>query len=393
MSIYLEKAEQYKDELIQNRRYLHQNPEFGFNLDNTVRFVMEKLESYGIEPKKVGKAGVTALVGQGEPVILLRGDMDSLSMMETTGYEFASTNGFCHSCAHDTHTSMLLLAAKMLKENEAELKGTVKFMFQPAEEILQGAKDMIENGILENPKVDAAIGIHTFVGSEDSRFRSLTMARGQAMSSADAFKIHVKGKNSHGSTPELGVDAVIVACHIAIALQNVIAREVSMFDQAVILVGKISGGDTVNTTPGHATLEVSTRSNNEELRAFLTKRVEEVSQGVATTFRTTVEIEHTMGAPSMYNNPELVDDIVEFSKELVSEDMVTIRKMIAGTEDFAYVGLNVPAVMINLGAGSIEEGYPIGMHNAGMKLNEDALTLGAATYAHMATEYLKKYSK
>ena len=166
-----------------------------------------------------------------------------------------------------------------------------------------------------------------------------------------------------------------------------------MFDQAVILVGKISGGDTVNTTPGHATLEVSTRSNNEELRAFLTKRVEEVSQGVATTFRATVEIEHTMGAPSMYNNPELVDDIVEFSKELVSEDMVTIRKMIAGTEDFAYVGLNVPAVMINLGAGSIEEGYPIGMHNAGMKLNEDALTLGAATYAHMATEYLKKYSK
>lgn len=393
MNIYLQKSEEYKDELIKNRRILHQNPEFGFNLDKTVAFVMEKLQSYGIEPKKVGKAGVTGLVGKGEPVILLRGDMDSLPMDETTGYEFASTNGYCHSCAHDTHTSMLLLAAKMLKENEAELKGTVKFMFQPAEEILEGAKDMIENGILENPKVDAAIGIHTYVGSEESKFRSLNMARGQAMSSADAFKIHVKGKNSHGSTPELGVDAVIVACHIAIGLQNVIAREVSMFDQAVILVGKISGGDTVNTTPGHATLEVSTRSNNEELRAFLTQRVHEVAKGVAATFRASAEIEHTMGAPSMNNNPELVDDIVEFAKDLVDDDMVNIRRMSSGTEDFAYIGLNVPAVMINLGAGSIEEGYPLGMHNAGMILNEDALPLGAATYAHMATEYLKKYSK
>ena len=219
------------------------------------------------------------------------------------------------------------------------------------------------------------------------------MARGQAMSSADAFKIHVKGKNSHGSTPELGVDAVIVACHIAIGLQNVIAREVSMFDQAVILVGKISGGDTVNTTPGHATLEVSTRSNNEELRVFLTQRVHEVAKGVAATFRASAEVEHTMGAPSMNNNPELVDDIVEFAKDLVDDDMVNIRRMSSGTEDFAYIGLNVPAVMINLGAGSIEEGYPLGMHNAGMVLNEDALPLGAATYAHMATEYLKKYSK
>lgn len=393
MSYYLEKALEIKDELVKNRREIHKNPELGFNLEKTIALVVDRLKSYGIEPSIVGKAGVTATVGSGSPVILLRGDMDALQMDETTGLEFASTNGATHSCGHDGHTSMLLGAAKILKENEANLKGTVKFMFQPAEEILGGAIDMVENGILENPKVDAAVAMHLYVGDKESKMGNIYLARGQAMTSADAFKIKVKGKNAHGSTPEQGIDAIIPACNIALGLQTILAREVSMFDNCVVLVGKIYGGDTVNTTAGHATVEVSARANNEKSRAFLIKRIKEISEGIAKTYRAEVEVEQTMGAPSMFNDVDLVDDIVEFSKDIIGEENINITPMKSGTEDFAYVGLKVPAVMINIGAGSAEEGYPLSMHNAGMVFNEDILPIGSALYADVAAKYLKKYSK
>lgn len=351
----------------------------------------EKLQSYGLEPKKVGKAGITALIGKGEPCILLRADMDSLPMQETSGLDFAATNGHCHSCGHDTHTSMLLLAAKMLKENEVNLKGTVKLMFQPAEEILQGSLDMIENGILENPKVDAAVAMHVFMGEKDTASGSIRTTKGMAMSSADAYTITVKGKSSHGSMPELGVDAVITACHIAIALQNITSREISMFNQNVVLVGKISGGDTPNTTPGHAKLEVTTRSNSEESRAFLEKRINEISKGIAETFRATVEITHNMGSPTLYNNPELVEDLLESAKNIVAEDKINLVRMSSGTEDFAFVALKVPSALIQFGVGSIDEGYKYGVHNSSMTLNEDSLPTGVALYAQFATEYLNKH--
>lgn len=393
MTCYLEKALEIKDEIIKNRREIHQNPELGFNLEKTIALVVDRLESYGYEPKIVGKAGVTATVGSGSPVILLRGDMDALPMDETTGLEFASCNGATHSCGHDGHTSMLLGAARILKQNEANLKGTVKFMFQPAEEILGGALDMIENGILENPKVDAAVALHLYAGDTESRMGDIYLSRGQAMSSADAFNIKVKGKNSHGSRPEEGIDAIIVACNIVIGLQTILAREISMFDSCVVLAGKIYGGDTVNTTSGHATVEVSARANNEESRDFIIKRIKEISEGIAQTYRAEVEIEHTMGAPSMFNDVDLVDDIVEFSKDIIGEEKINVVPMKSGTEDFAYVGLKVPAVMINIGAGTIEDGYIHGMHNAGMQFNEDVLPLGSSLYADVATKYLEKYSK
>lgn len=390
---YKEKSMEIKDEIITNRRILHKNPEIRFDLKNTVNLVMSELRSYGYEPRKVGKAGVSATVGSGCPVILLRGDMDALPMDENTNLDFKSTNGATHSCGHDGHTSMLLGAAKLLKENEENLKGTVKLMFQPAEEILEGALDMIENGILEDPKVDAAVAIHIFAGEEDTDVGTLSFSRGQAMSSADAFEIHITGQQAHGSTPEKGVDAVIIGCHIAIALQNIIAREVSMFDNCVVLVGKISGGDTVNTTAGSALVEVSTRANNEESRAFLKKRVEEISKGIASTFRADAKILHTMGSPSLFNDEDLSDDILEITKNLLGDDKVTLKNMIAGTEDFAYVALKVPSVILHLGGGSLKEGYSCGIHNPGMIFNEDILPLGASIYAEIATKYLEKYSK
>lgn len=393
MNNYLKRAKEIEPEIIKNRRYIHENPELGFELDNTVKFVLENLKSYGIEGKIIGKAGVTATIGQGEPVILLRGDMDALKMMEQTGLEYASTNGATHSCGHDTHTSMLLGAAKLLKENEENLKGTVKLMFQPAEEILYGALDMIENGILENPKVDAAVGLHIYAASEHSQKGAVTLAKGKAMTSADGYKIEITGRQAHGSMPELGIDAIVVAANIIISYQTILAREISMFDNCVVLVGTISGGDTLNTVPGHCEMEITTRASTEEQRKYLDKRVKEIAENVGKTFRAEVKVTHTLGAPALFNDEQLVDDVVEFSKEVVGEENVKIVPMSTGTEDFAYISQKVPALMLNIGGGSIDEGYEYGNHHPKFVIDEDVLYKGTALYANIATRYLEKYHK
>lgn len=388
---YLERAEEIKDDLIYVRRKIHEYPELGFDLDRTIALVTEKLEEYGIEYRRLGKAGIEATIGSGSPVILLRGDMDGLPMKEDTGLEFSSKTNATHSCGHDAHTSMLLMAGRLLKENEENLKGTVKLMFQPAEELLAGALDMMDNGILEDPKVDAAVAIHVFVGADNTQSGTVTMSRGQAMASADAYTIYIEGQQTHGSTPEEGVDAVIVACHIAIALQNIISREVSLFDPAVLIVGKIQGGDTVNTTPGDASLEVSFRASNEKTRAFIDKRIREISKGIAQTFRAEAVIQKDEGAPSLNNDEELIDSIFTYTQELIG-DKAIIAPMIAGTEDFAFVSQEVPSALLRLGVGSKDEGYTIGLHSPKMVLDEDALTTGVATYAQIATRYLEEHS-
>lgn len=390
---YLEKAKNIESEIIENRRYIHENPELGYDLENTVNFVMNKLKEYGIEGKILGKAGVTATIGSGSPVILLRGDMDALKMDEQTGLSFASKNGATHSCGHDTHTSMLLGAAKLLKENEENLKGTVKLMFQPAEEILGGALDMLENGILENPKVDAAVGLHVYAGDNDTEEGKVLLARGKAMTSADAYRIEITGRPSHGSMTEKGIDAIVVAANIVISFQTILAREISMFDNCVVLVGTIKGGDTLNTTPGYAEMEITTRAATEQQREFLAKRVKEIAKGVGNTFRAEVNLVHLLGAPALFNDEDLVDDVVEFSKEVVGEENVKITPMSTGTEDFAYVSQKVPSLMLNIGAGSIEEGYEYGNHHPKFNIDENVLHKGTALYANIATRYLEKHHK
>jgi amidohydrolase len=388
MNDYIEMAKKINEEIIENRRVIHRFPETGFELERTVEFVENKLKEYGIEPVRVGKSGISATIGKEGKTLLLRADMDALPMKEETGLPFESENDFCHSCGHDAHTAMLLGAAKLLKENEENLNGTVKLMFQPAEELLAGAVDMIEAGVLENPKVDAALAMHIYVGNEISKTGTISYARGPALFSGDAIKIHVKGKNAHGSTPDKGIDAISIAAHIVIALQQIIAREVPTNDQAVVIVGKISGGDTVNTLAGNAELEVSVRATTEEKREYLKNRVREVSENVARTYKGEAVVEFWYGMGPLYNDLELTDEIVGYCEEVIGEENLNKIPIAVGTEDFTSVAAKVPGVMINLGVGSIEEGYALSIHNPGMVLNEEALHIGAALYAHTATRYL-----
>ena len=235
VELIMKAAKQYEEQMIADRRKLHSCPGIGFDLDDTVAYVKAELTAMGYEPQDCGKAGVVALAGGKKPgkVFLLRADMDALPMAEESGEEFASDNGYMHACGHDLHTTMLLGAARILKEYEEEIEGTVKLMFQPAEEIFEGADDMIQAGVLENPKVDAAMMMHVTAGMPFPAGTPLIMSPGVSASACDFFEIKIQGKGCHGSTPHNGVDALTAASHILLALQEIHARELPSGEDAV----------------------------------------------------------------------------------------------------------------------------------------------------------------
>lgn len=393
MNEYFEQATALKDMIIENRRMIHGFAETGFELPRTLEFVEKKLTEYGLFPQRMGRAGIVCTVGRAGRTVLLRADMDALPMEEATGLPFAAQNGNCHSCGHDSHTAMLLGAAKLLREHESELHGRVKLMFQPAEEILAGAKDMIDAGLMENPRVDAAVGLHIAAGTEFSDSGTLYYAKGAAMYSGDAVTITVQGRNAHGSTPEKGVDAINIAAHIVIALQEIVSREISISEQAVVLVGKINGGDTVNTLAGHAVLEVSVRAASEKMRAWLKARVKEIAQNVAGTFRGKAEVEYTYGIGPLYNDPDLSGYLAGCCAREIGKDRVVQIPVSTGSEDFTYIAQQVPSVMFYLGAGSPRQGYCNTVHHPGLLIDEDVLPLGCAVYACCAASFLQRCTK
>ena len=393
-TFYRNRANELKDELIENRRTLHNFAETGFDLPKTTAFVEEKLREYGLKPERCGKAGITCVVGDpaSGPCFLLRGDMDALPMTEESGLPFAATNGHCHSCGHDTHTAMLLTAARLLSETAGELHGCVKLMFQPAEELLAGAKDMIEHGLLENPHVDAGIGLHISVGGgEETKAGMITYKPGAANFSGDAIKVTFTGKNAHGSTPQKGVDAINIAAHAVIALQEILAREVAMDDRTMVLVGTIQGGSSCNTLSGDCSIEISVRAADREMRAFLKQRVKEICESTAATFRGKADVEFVYGMPSLYNDPAVCTAVSGYAAELLGTDRVLELTGLSGTEDFTAVAEKIPAAMFHLGVGSIDEGHTCGAHNPRMFVEESDLPDGAAFYAYAAARYLEDH--
>lgn len=392
MNTFLEEARQIEGEIIANRRTIHTYAEVGFDLPQTRAFVLKKLEEYGYAPKVIGKGGIVCTVGKPGRTILLRADMDALPMHEESGEPFASTNGHCHSCGHDCHTAMLLGAAKLLKAREVELPGTVKFMFQPAEELLSGAKDMLDNGVLENPKVDVALALHVMMGMEDSPTGSIRCTRGNVTSSGDAVRITVRGKDAHGSRPQLGVDAIHIAAHIVLALEELTSREIPTDEDTVVLVGLIHGGTSCNSVAGEAVLELSIRTCGPEERRFLLRRVEEIAQGVAATFRGEALVEHMYGSPALVNNDAMLEDCISYLGEMLPPEAIVKSGKLGGGEDFTMVAEQIPSAFLTLGVGSPEEGYTLFVHNPATRVNEAALPVGTAVYAHCALRWLEEHT-
>jgi hippurate hydrolase len=380
------------------RQALHKTPETGFALENTVKYVRAELERIGLCPQPCGKAGLVATVGGKNPgkVFLLRADMDALPIKEDTELPFAADNGNMHACGHDMHTAMLLGAAALLKQHEDELCGTVKLMFQPAEEIFEGSNDMINAGVLKNPDVDAALMIHVMANMPFTPGTVVVSAPGVSAPAADYFEITVQGVGCHGSMPNTGIDPLSAAAHILIALQEINARELAMGERAVLTVGTMHAGAAANAIPDSAVMGGTIRTFDEETRAMLKRRMTEIAEGIAAAFRATASVRFTSGCPTLVNDKSMSESAFVYARELLSESQALSVAALggsstgrtAGSEDFAYVSQQVPSIMLALAAGRPEDGYCYPQHHPKVCFDEGVLPTGSAVYAYMAYRWL-----
>lgn len=404
-SNFLEKATALQEELVSFRRYIHANPGVGFDIADTVRFVKEQLIQMGYAPKAYGKAGLMAICGRKEigKTILLRADMDALPICEESGVPFASHNGMMHACGHDMHTAMLLGAAKLLKEYENELSGTVVLCFQPSEENFEGAKDMIEAGILKDTSPDAALMLHVTAGMPFETGTAIVCSGGVSAPAADYFTIDIQGKGCHGSMPQLGVDPITTAAHIITALQEIHARELSLSDEAVLTIGSIHAGNAYNAIPDTATLGGTIRTYDEDVRTMLKQRMEEIVTGTALVFRANATLTFGSGCPTLQNNPQLSKDVTTYCKELLGqsrafsqEDLLRLSggsktAKATGSEDFAYFSHEIPSIMLAMAAGKPQDGYQYPQHHPKVTFDENALSYGSAVYAYNAMRWLEEH--
>lgn len=386
---YYERALELKEETIAHRRFFHTNAELGLNMPKGKEYVLQELERLGIEAAPCGH-GVSATIGHGGKCILLRADMDALPMAEESGLSFACPTGTeAHACGHDFHVAMLLTAAKLLKENEHELKGTVKLMFQPAEETFEGARDMMENGILEEPVPDAALAYHVTSGKMPVGIYMYNAA-GTMMFSMDGFKIIVKGKGAHGAYPHASIDPINIAVHVYLALEALIAREADPSKANVLTVGKFTAGSAPNIIPETAVLEGTLRSNDKASRELLVRRLQEVAERTAAVYGGTAEVVMSEGIAPLICDPKLTNEFVGYMAELNIPGAMPYPDVSASaSEDFASIADRIPSTFMYLSAGYLDERGSLPAHNPKVQFNEDVCPIGASCYAHCATEWLK----
>ena len=396
----LNEAKALEPQLQTWRRTLHRHPEVGFDLPQTKALVKQALTEMGYAPQDCGKAGVLALVGGKKPgkTLLLRGDMDALPIQEQSGEEFSSEiPGRMHGCGHDMHTAMMLGAAKLLKAHEDEIEGTVKLEFQPAEEIFQGSPDMIANGLLEDPKVDAAVMFHVLAGMPLPAGTVLVPGGGITMASCEQYHITVHGKGGHGSTPHACVDPITAAAHIHIALQEINSRELDPNAFGVLTTGCFKAGAASNVIPDTAEMFGTIRTTDPDNKTgeLIRKRMTEIAQGVALAFRCTAEVEFSDYCPCMVVDKALAADALTYMTDLLGAgamDMTPLTggKAGGGSEDFAFVSHEVPTVSMFLSAGNAKDGYLYGQHHPKVRFDDSILYEGSAAYSYFALRWLSK---
>ena len=401
----LKEAKSIENTLINIRHHLHANPEIGFDLPKTKTLVQEELQNMGYTPINCGKSGVIALAGGKKPgkVFLLRADMDALPIKEEAAIDYTSTNNNMHACGHDMHTTMLLGAAKLLKEHEDEIEGTVKLMFQPAEELLEGSKDMIEHGVLQNPSVDAALMMHVMTAVPIPTGTIVACDGGVSAPAADYFTIQIHGKGCHGSTPNKGIDPITVAAHIVIGLQEISARELFLFEPAVLTIGTIQAGIASNVIPDTAILKGTLRAYDDQTREYIKKRLNEITLGIAESFRAKAFVTFPSGCPTLINNPNLSQCTLSYVQELLGSSMAFPASQLnttsdngkeahsSGSEDFAYISQEIPSIMLAIAAGEPRKGFEYPLHHPKVTFDDSVLSIGSAVYAYTALRWLQEH--
>lgn len=388
----LAEARDLLPETVDLRRRIHAEPEIGLDLPLTQAKVLQALEGLDLDIKtgKEVSSVVATLTGDCDgPTILLRGDMDALPMPEDTGEEFASKHeGAMHACGHDSHVAMLAGAARLLHSRRSELRGSVKFMFQPGEEGHHGAEFCLKEGLLEDPKVDAAFAIHI---SPNLRSGAMATRPGPLLASADEFHLVITGQGGHASAPHRANDPIPVACEIVTALQTRLTRSVSVFQPAVLTVARIAAGTTSNVIPERAEVEGTLRTTSETSRAIMHEQIRQVANGVAAAHGCTAEVEIVVGYPVTVNDPDFVAFTQSVLGDVLGSEQVEVMEAPAmAAEDWSYVLQKVPGAMVMLGVcppgTSPDKAHAC--HSNHMRLDEDAMAVGIAAHSAVALSYL-----
>lgn len=388
MDLIKQRIVELEQELIELRRDFHRHPELGFLEFRTAEVVEEYLTAAGYKPQRMSKTGLVALLegGRSGPVLMLRADMDALPVTEETGLPFRSQNsGVSHACGHDAHMAMLLVAAKVLAEQKDKVVGTIKFVFQPDEEVA-GALRMIEDGVLDNPRVDAAVGMHIWTPLESGK---ISLTPGAVMSGLEVFKLTIHGRGGHTGSPESAIDPIVAAANLIQTVQTIQTREISHLKSTVIMFGRISGGTKSNIIPEQVELEGSIRflypvaPDTEEQPV---ERFKRIVRGVCETHRCSYDLETITENIPLLNDAKMVSLARQTASKVFPASAITEGIYLA-SEDFAYFSERIPSVFMFLGTGNPDKQTDIPHHNSRFNVDEDSLKLGAEMYVRTALDF------
>ncbi len=383
-----------QQDMVKWRRDLHQIPELGNDLPQTVAYVSAVLDELGISYRKLvdGNAIVATIDGaKAGKCFALRADMDALPIVEQTGLPFSATGQNMHACGHDAHTAMLLGAAKYLADHRTDFKGTVKLLFQPGEEYPGGAKPMIDDGALQNPQVDAVFGLHNGRLSNEVPVGSVGFKRGEMMAAPDHIFIKVVGQGTHGAYPEQGKDPIVIASELVLALQRLISREKKATEPAVLSICRISGGYNHNVIPSEVELEGTIRTTSPELRNYYKERVEKICQHYAVMHDITIEADYNFGYPPLVNDDVITELAIATATELFGETSVyEMTEPVMGGEDMAYFINAVPGTYAFLANPASVDGVCYPHHHPKFDVDESCFEKGAKLHAAIAMAYLNQ---
>ncbi|MEE4602557.1 MAG: M20 family metallopeptidase [Desulfobacteraceae bacterium] len=377
---------EHKELVIRIRRDLHRIPETAYTEKKTSAYVAEHLRREGLEVQTgIATYGVVGLLNTGRPgpTLLLRADMDALPVTEDTGLPFASTHdGAMHACGHDAHVAMVLVAATVLNRVKDELNGTIKFLFQPAEEGPGGAKPMIDEGVLENPQVDYSIGCHVWPQIPEG---TIGVRSGPFMAAMDRFDIKIIGRSGHGAMPHFCVDALEVGTQVVSALQRISSRHMNPLEPAVVTVGMFHAGTAFNIIPGEAQLTGTTRTFNLDIWNSWAERLETVVRGVCESMGADFEMKFSKGYPPTINDDMMAEVVRRCAQKVAGEDKVVVPEQSMGGEDMSYFLQQSKGCFYALGVGR-QEFTPL--HSNRFDLDENVLALGVETHCRIALDLL-----
>lgn len=373
-------AKKYKDEFIAVRHHLHANPELSYKEFETSKFVQSKLTEFGIPFTVMAETGVVALIEGKNPsskIVALRADMDALPILEENDIPYKSTKpGVMHACGHDVHTTCLLGAAKILNELKNDWEGTVKLVFQPGEEKNPGgASIMIKEGVLENPKPQAIIGLHVHPGLQIGQ---LSFRGGKVMASADELYITVKGKGGHAASPHQAVDPILIASHLVVSLQQIISRNLNPYNPSVLSITAFNAGTTTNVIPNEVKLMGTFRAMDEEWRFKAHELIRRNATMLVESMGGTIDLLIDVGYPSVYNNEVLNEKVKAKAAEMVGDAHVEETELRMGAEDFGYYTQQILGCFFRLGVMNNEKGINSGVHTPTFNIDEEAIETGMA---------------